>query len=212
MPNSDDKCILFFVKDPSDGNVKTRLAAQIGTDEATELYKCFLSDLLGMLKEIAIRFEIVFYPPQSDVRIKEILGDSFSYIPQQGSDLGQRMKNAFLAAFNKGYKKVVIIGSDSPDLPVKFVKDAFVGLESHDAVIGPAVDGGYYLIGFNFKNFIPQAFDNIQWSTAGVFTQTVNILKKYTSEIHLLPQWYDIDTLDDLNLLNQRNTGYGDKS
>jgi rSAM/selenodomain-associated transferase 1 len=205
MQNSDDKCTIIFAKDPADANIKTRLGAQIGPAAAAELYKCFLLDALDTLNKLAMPFEIAFHPPQSELRVKSILGNSYHYMPQQGDDVGQRMKNAFLAAFDKDYKKVIVIGSDIPDLPVHFLKSAFVSLETNDAVVGPAADGGYYLIGFTNTSFVPQVFDDISWSSDCVFKKTLGILKKHTDRIQFCDRWYDIDTLNDLKLLLERH-------
>jgi uncharacterized protein len=204
MQNSVNKCVLLFVKDTS-GCAKTRLAAHIGPAAATELYKCFLFDLLEMFDKLGIPLEIAFYPPPSETRLKSVLGDSHYYFSQQGGDLGQRMKNAFESAFGRGHEKVVLLGSDSPDLPDEFIKNAFSLLETSDAVVGPAADGGYYLVGFSRNSFAAAAFENISWSSEKVLEQTLCALKNLNKNVSLLPTWHDIDTIDDLRLFALRN-------
>jgi rSAM/selenodomain-associated transferase 1 len=204
--NRDSKnCVLFFVKYPAPGRVKTRLAEQIGQDASADLYRNFVTDILATLKSLDVNFKIVFAPPDSQDQFQQWLGKECAYIPQVGQDLGQRMKNAFLQAFNEGFKDVVVIGSDSPDLPKKYLELAFTALDTNDVVIGPSSDGGYYLTGFTREAFLPEAFERISWSSNKVFEQTINILKRYSQSLYLLPQWHDVDTLADLESFLQRN-------
>jgi rSAM/selenodomain-associated transferase 1 len=210
MSRSNDSCILFFVKYPAFGRVKTRLAEHLDREIVTQLYKNFIADILVALRSLNTNLKIFFDPPDAQLKFQQWLGKEHSYAPQTGENLGQKMKNAFQRTFADNFSKAVIIGSDSPDLPENFLRQAFSALESHDAVIGPASDGGYYLIGFSKKTFLPEAFDNISWSTNIVFEQTVNILKQHRRNVYPLPKWYDVDTLDDLNalLLRNKNTAF----
>jgi rSAM/selenodomain-associated transferase 1 len=204
--NRDSKnCVLFFVKYPAPGRVKTRLAEQIGQDAAADLYRNFVTDILATLKSLDANFKIVFALGGSQDQFQQWLGKEYSYIPQVGQDLGQRMENAFLQAFNEGFKDVIVIGSDSPDLPKEYLELAFTTLDTNDIVIGPSSDGGYYLIGFTREAFLPEAFERITWSSDKVFVQTVDILKQHRHRVCLLPQWYDVDTLADLESFLQRN-------
>ncbi|MHC4220973.1 MAG: TIGR04282 family arsenosugar biosynthesis glycosyltransferase [Planctomycetota bacterium] len=201
--NRDSKnCVLFFVKYPVPGRVKTRLAQQIGAETAADLYKNFVTDILAALKSSGVNFKIVFALPDSKDQFQQWLGKDHSYIPQIGYDLGQRMKNAFTQAFSDGFNRVVVIGSDSPDLPNEYLDLAF---DTNDVTIGPTSDGGYYLIGFAENTFLPEAFEQISWSTNKVFDQTVTILKQHKRKFHLLPQWHDVDRFADLRSLMQRN-------
>lgn len=200
-----ENCVLFFVKHPAASRVKTRLAEQIGQDVATDLYKSFVADILTTLHAISVNFKIVFYPPDAENKIQQWLGEEYSYSPQVGKDLGQRMKKAFLQAFSDGFDKVVLIGSDIPDLPADYLELGFKALETNDVVLGPSSDGGYYLIGFSKEAFLPDVFEGITWSSADVFEQTLNILKKHEQRVYLLPQWHDVDTWADLNELVERN-------
>jgi rSAM/selenodomain-associated transferase 1 len=126
-------------------------------------------------------------------------------MPQIGENLGYRMQNAFLNNFNIGFKKVIIIGTDTPDLSLEFLKTALDSLNSHDAVVGPSGDGGYYLIGFKNNTFLPQIFNNIKWSTNTVFDSTMKIFSAYSYNVNILPEWQDIDTITDLKLFFSRN-------
>jgi rSAM/selenodomain-associated transferase 1 len=205
----DERCQVVFVKYPEKGQVKVRLSQDIGKLAAVELYKNFILDLLEILNNLAIPLWICFYPNDAQEKLSHWLGTQYHYIPQNGHNLGERMKNAFIQAFSSGFKKVILIGSDIPDLPKDFINEAFLSLSTHDAVIGPAFDGGYYLIGFRHDKFIPEAFEGLTWSTDTVLEKTITIFKQKDLTIHLLPKWSDIDTvlnLKDLVLRHQNTT------
>jgi rSAM/selenodomain-associated transferase 1 len=208
-----DNCVLFFVKYPVQDKVKTRLAAELGGQVVVELYKNFVLDTLSTIRRLNVPFRICFHPESARDKMKGWLGEQYAYIAQQGSSLGQRMKNALAQTFKENYSRAILIGSDSPDLPAVFLIQALQSLESHHAVIGPSSDGGYYLIGFSKAHFVPDAFDGISWSTENVFQQTIDVLEGHSSNVHVLPQWFDVDTPVDLReLINRnRNTAF-DKS
>ena len=205
MTESDNSCVLLFVKYPEEGRVKTRLSNELDAAIAVELYRNFVMDLLSMLDETGIPFQIVYSPESSQGKFVEWLGSKYFYMPQQGDDLGRRMKNALTRTFERGSGRAVVIGSDSPNLPVELIHEAFSSLETHDAVIGPSADGGYYLIGFNSNTLLPEAFEGIQWSTNAVFRTTIARLEGARLNIHKLPEWRDVDTFDDLRDMFLRN-------
>ena len=207
--DNQDALILFFIKYPEPGEVKTRLAETIGSEKAVQLYRNFILDLLAKLESTRLHFAICFYPEQKKALLMEWLGEGYEYIPQKGVDLGERMAAAFLDAFAGGYRRVILMGGDFPDLPRPFFEKALGALNTHDAVIGPAIDGGYYLIGFNQETFFRQAFEGIHWSTEGVFRQTLSILKAYRRRVYVLPAWNDIDTIEDLRHLIERSEDSG---
>jgi len=200
----DDRCLLFFVKNPERGKVKSRLAAVIGNDSAVSVYKNIVDRMLSTLKEGTFPLYICFSPKNAQKPVKNWLGREYRYIPQNGKDLGERMRNGFTEAFEMGFKKVVLIGSDIPDLALEFIEEAFITLNKSDAVIGPAFDGGYYLIGFKDKTFSPQVFEGIAWGTQNVFDETVKKLKRFRRAVHTLPYQRDIDTAKDLNYLKEK--------
>lgn len=202
-----DAMTLFFIKYPEPGGVKTRLAAKIGDKEATELYRNFILDILIKLETSGIPFRICFLPEKKKGLLKAWLGNDHPYSPQKGKDLGERMKYAFVDAFSEDYKRVILIGSDYPDLPSSFLKDALVALHTHDAVLGPAVDGGYYLIGFRDNEFVPTIFEGIAWGTEQVYRATFSKLKDHKKHVYILPPWNDVDTLEDLRELITRSQG-----
>jgi hypothetical protein len=197
----DDRCLLFFLKRPEKGKVKSRLARVIGDDSAVNLYKNLVTQMLLTLKRGTFPFYICFYPRNSEKPIKDWLGREHRYIPQNGKDLGERMKKGFMEAFANGFKRVLLIGSDIPDLPLEFLEEAFASLEEEDAVIGPAYDGGYYLIGFKDKTFSAQVFEGMAWGTNTVFQDTMKVLKESRKRVHTLEPLRDIDTIEDLRHL-----------
>lgn len=205
VSSEDKRCILLFVKSPIEGQVKTRLAARLGHETARRLYESFVLDTLEIVNALDIHVRICFLPADAENEFKQWLGTEYEYFPQAGRDLGQRMRNAFSEAFDDGLNEVVVIGSDIPDLPAEYLEQAFTALGDSDVVLGPSSDGGYYLIGFSRDSFIPEAFDNISWSTADVLEQTKEILNRQVRRTHMLPQWNDIDTAEDLQLLIERN-------
>jgi len=179
--------------------VKTRLASAVGDEMAVRLYRRFLLETLFTLNRGTFLFYLCFYPENSLSDLKGWLGDDYLYMPQKGEDLGKRMKNGFIDAFAMNFKRVVLIGSDIPDLPLEFIEEAFTSLQEKDVVIGPSIDGGYYLIGFKDKNFSIRVFEGIPWSTKRVFEETMEVLKQEGLTVHTLQPWRDIDTIDDLS-------------
>lgn len=198
----DDRCLLFFIKNPEKGKVKTRLASAVGGEMAVRLYKRFLLEMLSTLNKGTFLFYLCFYPADALEGLRKWLGQDYLYMPQQGEDLGERMKNGFMEALAMNFKRVVLIGSDIPGLPLEFIEGAFQSLKEKDAVIGPSLDGGYYLIGFKDKKFSPQAFKGIRWGTERVFEETMKILKHEGLTVHTLRTWRDIDTVEDLKSLS----------
>ena len=190
--------ILFFIKYPEKGKVKTRLAADIGEEKATELYKLFILTILKTLTSLPHDIRICFTPKDKEEQLKQWLGNQHDYYAQQGGDLGKRMTDAFENACKENYEKVLVIGSDSPDLTEKIFSEAFEALNKHDAVIGPTFDGGYYLLGFRKETFYSGVFDGIEWSTERVFEETMGKLKTYNCEIHVLKKLRDVDTKKDM--------------
>jgi len=115
------------------------------------------------------------------------------------------LKNAFIDTYSRGFRSVIVIASDCPDLSEEMLREAIVALENHSAVIGPSPDGGYYLIGFTQDAFSPETFEAVTWSTGKVFKETISKLKGQRQSIHILPEWSDVDTFNDLKYLFERN-------
>ncbi|MCG8551159.1 MAG: TIGR04282 family arsenosugar biosynthesis glycosyltransferase [Desulfobacterales bacterium] len=194
--------VIVFIKSPEKGRVKTRLAKGVGETAALALYRCFVMDVLDMVRSTPWALRVYFYPDNAFDRIRAWLGDGPDLFPQQGATLGEKMGNALADTFAAGYDRAVLIGSDLPDLPSGILDKAFKGLAQCSAAIGPSRDGGYYLIGFTAKGFTPQIFHGIPWGTNQVFDLTVNAFMAHQVSHHTLPLWQDIDTRADLNFLN----------
>ena len=201
-----NRCLIIFVKYPQPGKVKSRLARYYEDSFVAGLYENFVFDILKTVEKGDYQLQIYFYPSEKETAIKKLLTDNYQYRPQRGVDLGERMKNAFADCFSEGFKSVVLIGSDFPDLPLKIIEDAFALLDGPgDTVIGPAADGGYYLIGLKAETFLPDIFSELLWSTSSVFAETVKILQACGKRTEILPEWQDVDTRDDLINLVERN-------
>lgn len=177
----------------------------LGEDAVRELYRNFVLDTLVLVEASGIPFRICHYPPDAEISLKRWLGDRFVFQPQEGADLGERMELAFRHAFAEGRTRAVLIGSDIPDLPTSVVSGAFRALDGNDAVIGPARDGGYYLVGFRSDTFLPDIFRGIPWSTGTVLADTLAVFEREGRKVNRLSLWRDVDTIDDLKDLMDRS-------
>ncbi len=192
------KGILLFIKNPQLGKVKTRLALDIGEENALLLYKNFVVDIIHILKKTNYPILIFFTPSDSEKEIEEWLGKSFNYYPQKGSDLGEKMFNAFNDATKIGFEELIIIGSDCLDFKKDFFHSSFEWLNKNDYIIGPSEDGGYYLLGMKKDNIKKQIFEDVIWSTEKVFEKTIKNMVNLSAKYKKLPIKNDIDDIDDL--------------
>jgi rSAM/selenodomain-associated transferase 1 len=199
--------ILVFLRAPEIGLVKTRLAKTLGDETTLSLYKCFVKDTLQTLQKTVYQPTLCYHPRRKLSLITQWLGEEYDYWPQEGASIGDKMANGFRRAFREGFDRVVILGTNLPDLPHHIVNTAFDALETHQAVIGPSKDGGYYLIGFRAHGFLPAIFKNIPWGTDRVFTDTLAVFGSKIASVFLLPKWQDIDEKEDLEALFKRNEG-----
>lgn len=194
--------LILFMKYPELGTVKTRIAGVLGPEMTYELYHCFLADLSYMVRDVRAERFIVYSGPENVV-FPDFPG--VRLIRQRGSDIGERMYCAFVDVFALGFKRCVILGSDSPDLPQRVVNDAFDRLICHDVVLGPSCDGGYYLIGCNRAGLCRLIFYDIPWSTGGVLSATLNRIADAGLLSTQLEMWSDVDEVEDLRLFYKRN-------
>ena len=187
-----NNALIVFIKNPELGKVKTRLAKTVGNEKALAIYKA----LMGHTREIALAVStdrLLFYSQEIHPNDKWSTDDFKKHLQATG-DLGTKMKTAFQQAF-QDHQKVVIIGSDCASLTPAIVEVAFRQLEEHSFVIGPALDGGYYLLGMN--QYAPSVFDDIAWSTASVLKDTKQRVKDLGLDYVLLPALSDIDYEED---------------
>lgn len=197
----DNNVLLVFIKYPKAGYVKTRLAKAIGSKNAALLYKIFTETVVKRIKSTYYKIFVFYMPVSKRKEVISWLGDDLNYYSQKGIDLGQRLKNAFKIAFENGAKKVVVIGTDSPLIEQKEIKDAFAKLNDRECVIGPSRDGGYYLLGL--KKYNADVFKDIKWSTEKVFSQTVGKLEESNAKFLVLDFNFDIDNVEDLCVLKK---------
>lgn len=204
-------CVIVFVKNPIPGEVKTRLTPYLSPEQAASLYRAFLVDWCNALSTISIAHRVIAYtPPEGLSALQTLIGEDPVYIPQVGTSLGERLIAAAWWACDQNYAKFLFVGSDSPTLPIQYVERALDLLESRDIVIGPSMDGGYYLIGFSKHGAslsIPTIFEGIAWSTEVVFRQTLGKVQAVNARLGLLPPWYDVDTPTGLQLLRDHLLG-----
>lgn len=190
------KCILYFVKYPEPGKVKTRLAKSIGDEAAAHAYRVLAESGFRTVKELAsneFKVTIVFDPPDKENEIKEWLAGASEYQPQTGDVLGKRLIHAFRNAFEEDVCSVVGLGSDTLGLKKETIEKAFDTLQYDDVVIGPAKDGGYYLIGC--KEMTENLFEKIPWSTPDVLKATLGRIREGGLSHRLLPELEDLDEL-----------------
>lgn len=192
-----EQAILYFVKYPTPGKVKTRLAKDLGEKEAAGLYRNLVEKNLKILNALGpVDILIYFDPAGKEKETKEWLNKNYIFWPQEGKDLGERIIHGFKMAFQNGYKKVLALGSDTLNLTKDIVAQGFEALQEKDVVIGPSKDGGYYLIGM--KKDCPQLFGNIPWSTPNVLKQTAGKIYHSRLSVGLLPVLEDLDHKENL--------------
>lgn len=199
MRHNDD-ALIVFAKQPLAGKVKTRLTTVLSPEEAAELYRCMLIDTLSKVKQLQAVDIYLFFEGDGDaVSYFATIAAGIETLPQRGNDLGERMMDAFQRTFERGYGSVAIIGTDSPDLPVSFIEEAFLSLGDArlDVVFGPSEDGGYYLLAL--KRLHAELFQGIEWSSQAVLRESVATAEKIGRRTTMLSLWHDVDTVADLH-------------
>lgn len=197
---SKETLIGIMAKYPQDGKVKTRLVPPLTYRLAAELYEAILLDTIDMLNRMYFKKALFYYPTNKKTYFDRITGKDWLILPQSGKGLGQRLKNALLA-FGDHKFPVLIIGSDSPAFPVDYLLEAILLLnEGNDLVLGPAEDGGFYLIGVKEVSSLnlDDIFKDIRWSTSHVLEDIKKNINKSCKRLALTGEWFDLDTEDDL--------------
>ncbi len=191
--------LVLFARTPRIGKVKTRLNPKLPQETILKLYTRFLNDSIEKISRIVESDHFIAGFPEEDLAYFDNVSQekNISVFPQSGNDLGEKMRNAFDDRFNEGYEKVVIIGSDSPSLPLENIRMAFHS--EKDIVIGPSADSGYYLIGMNRGRI--EVFEGVPWGSDAVLSETLKRVQIARASLELLPVWYDVDEFQDLALL-----------
>ncbi|HKQ34738.1 MAG TPA: TIGR04282 family arsenosugar biosynthesis glycosyltransferase [Nitrospiraceae bacterium] len=198
--------LVIFAKAPIPGQVKTRLCPPLTPDEAATLHGSFVLDMLERTKLAVTKLRLPFHrylacAPSSELVFFKIMEErqGVCLLDQKGDDLGRRMHLTFVDLFSKGYKQVVIVGTDVPTLPLPVYQDALAILARSDVVLGPALDGGYYLIGL--KQPAETLFAGVAWSTDQVLAVTQQNAITLGLSVGLTTAWRDVDTMADLQSL-----------
>jgi hypothetical protein len=191
------RALIVFLKHPEAGKVKTRLAPALGAEAATELYRVLCEEALGATVPRPGEYErlVFFAPPEAAESVRAWL-PGVRLLPQVGGDLGARMDAAFARAFDRGAERVAIVGTDSPAVSRATVAAALDALDAADVVVGPAEDGGYYLLALRQPR--PELFEGVSWSTPAVLDETLARAGRGGLEVHQLARLRDIDTVADL--------------
>ena len=186
--------LIIFIKNPIPGRTKTRLAASVGHDMALRMYGVLTNwtreQALGLSNVTRYLYYSEFIPSDDGWSATDFLRNV-----QRGSDLGARMENAVAEVFERGHDRVIIIGTDCPGITTEYLKDAFVKLADYDVVIGPALDGGYTLLGMRGEP--KPLFNGVEWSTESVLAQTLALVEQFELQPYELTPLSDVDYLED---------------
>lgn len=193
------RALLIVAKRPKPRQTKTRLCPPLLPEQAAQLYECFLRDMLEVARAVPDVMRHMAYLPHEEVEYFRQLAPDFNLTPQAGESLGERLDNALTRSLRDGYERAVIMDSDSPTLPSEYVARAFDELDDADVTLGPCEDGGYYLIGL--KQPQPRLLRQVRMSTPNVLRDTLDLAREAGLRVALLPAWYDVDTLAELQRL-----------
>ncbi len=186
------RCLIVFAREPKKGRVKTRLKGALSETGCLNLYKAFLRDTVNLAQKVKAEEHVIAYDSiDGAIPYLRRVACAFNFYRQEGKDLGQRMHNAFNYARAIKADKSVIIGSDSPELPFNLIRTAFQKLGKYDLVLGPSVDGGYYLIGLKYP--CGALFRGVRWSSGDVLSSTLKKARALRMKYFLLDTWYDVD-------------------
>ena len=197
-----DNALIVVARKPVPGSTKTRLCPPLTPESAAEFYHRLLLDTLALMSRFGGADPVVAYTPSdAHAYFAALVPSGYRLIAQQGADLGERLRNALRHQFGLGYRRVAIMNSDGPTLPLACLEAAFSGLDGADVTLGPGHDGGYYLIGM--KEPHAELFEQIAWSTKQVLEETLAACCRLGLTVQLLPQWYDVDVAADLERLRR---------
>ena len=192
--------LVIFARNPVPGAVKTRLHSRYTPIQAAAIYRAFVLDTVGAAMQArADRRLMACDPPGAEAELADLAGPGWELFPQVSGDLGERMYQAARRCFSRSALRVVILGTDVPSLPPHHIDRAFELLESDEVVLGPSMDGGYYLVGLSRP--VREIFRDIAWSTSHVYAQTLERARAAGFTVGILPSWHDVDTPGQLDYL-----------
>lgn len=196
-----ENALVLFAKAPVSGMVKTRLQPFITPENSARLQEALIKDSISKMSKIGNTEKFIFFwPEEKKSKFEKVIANlPFKLCSQYGIDLGEKMENSFRDLFKKGFLRIILIGVDSPTLPVEYIALAFEELNNADLVLGPSTDGGYYLIGMKEK--VSPVFTSVEWGCENVLLQTEELIKKHGIKLSLLPVHYDVDTKENLRFL-----------
>jgi rSAM/selenodomain-associated transferase 1 len=200
-PDLPPRHLAIFAKYWEPGRVKTRLAARMGADAASRLHRCFVGHLLRRFAHFDAQRTLAIWPPDAVAAARRQTPPEWVVEAQTDGDLGQKIAAFIQSHLAAGSRKLVLVGADSPDVPVDRIERAFERLSNQQVVLGPATDGGYFLVGLNAWAPI---FDNISWGTDQVLSETIRKLDALKITHAVLEPWADVDRPDDLDELLER--------
>ena len=201
-PAESQTCLIVFARTPVRGSVKTRMRPFLSEEDCLRLHSLLLRLWMGRLRDWDLRqvHKSIFLTPLGcdgpDLKLKLDAPKDVAVETQQGKDLGERLSHALNQKWNEGFRKLVFIGTDNPVLGIEDLQAAFQALDECEVVLGPATDGGYYLIGFSA--LLPALFSGISWGTSEVFRETVQQLEANSIRWQRLRESFDLDTYEDL--------------
>jgi len=192
-----------MLKAPRPGFVKTRLTPSLTKEEAAVFYTCLIKDTFLNIGLSGQSIDVIacVAKHEANAELSDIIPEKVAVTCQKDGDLGQKMYAAFVDAFASGCRRVVMIGSDSPDMPKEYIAEAFLLLKAYkeSLILGPSEDGGYYLIGLGTAK--EAIFKGVDWGTSAVLSETLEIAKREGIDAKLLPKWYDVDSFEDIGRL-----------
>lgn len=191
--------LIIMTRYPEAGKTKTRMIPALGAEGAAKLQKQLTEKTVAIVEELQQGNDVtlyIYFSGGSLELMQQWLGDRHNYYEQSSGDLGKKLTSALQESFTNNSTKIVFIGIDCPDLTSTILAEAFSSLDNYDLVLGPAADGGYYLIGLS--RLLPQLFEGIDWGTSVVFSQTQKIAQQLNLKINYLPTLRDLDRPEDL--------------
>lgn len=211
MTGSIPEQLILFTRYPQAGLTKTRLIPALGAQGAADFQRRMTERLVEEVRRLGNSrpFDFVIrYDGGDPALMRRWLGDTLTFLPQQGENLGVRMRRAFADSFEAGHQRVVIVGADCPALSAAVMAQALDGLDQADVVLGPARDGGYYLVGLGAP--LPELFSRIDWGTGAVLSQTLRNAARLRASVTMLEELADVDRPEDLHyLIKSQKAGNG---